>query len=120
MSLDVEVLELWVLGCVVLASFFTTLFPAMYLFSAWTSTPLGRILMLQGIAFALAIDLTLTFAFWRPDNIHVVLFVNAFVFTFIAASTGALCVMLWRANYSKKARRKYKNGETNQDEKEKV
>ena len=54
--------------------------------------------MLQAVAFALAIDLTLLFHFWTPSSILLILWINALVFTMVASSTFALTVMMWKAN----------------------
>lgn len=101
MSTDVEVLMNWIQACLVAAAIFTTAFPILYLFSPWHSTRLGRLLMLQAVSFALAIDLTLLFQFWVPTNVLIVFWVNFFVFFLIAIATGALTIMLWRTNHKK-------------------
>ena len=111
MTRDIEVLEMIIVIDVVIAAFFTTAFPILYLFSEWNKSKLGKILMLQGVAFALAVDLTLLFAFWTPKDILVQFWVSAFVFTFIAFATGALCWMLWRTNHGKCQLRRSKQKE---------
>lgn len=102
MSTDVDVLMNWITACLVAAAIFTTAFPVLYLFSPWHSTRLGRLLMLQAVAFALAIDLTLLFQFWVPVNVLIVFWMNAAVFFLIAIATGALTIMLWRVNHQKR------------------
>jgi hypothetical protein len=102
MTHDVDVLKNWIQACLVLAAIFTTAFPILYLFSPWYSTKLGRLLMLQAVAFAIAIDCTLLFQFWFPSNILVIFWINAIVFFLIAISTGALTLMLWRTNHNKR------------------
>ena len=108
---DLEALRLWVRVCLVVAAIWTTAFPILYLFSPWRLTGLGKVLMLQGIAFALAMDLTAAFNFWMPiHRMKLAYIIDALVLTFIAASTGALTVMLWkiqheRANYKFPQRR---------------
>ena len=101
MTTDVDELMNWIRACLVLAAIFTTAFPVLYLFSPWHSTKLGRLLMLQAVAFALAIDLTLLFQFWVPVNVLIVFWMNAAVFFLIAIATGALTIMLWRTNHRK-------------------
>lgn len=99
---DLEDLRLWVHVCLVVAAVSTTTFPMLYCFSPWSASGLGRVLMLQGIAFAAAMDLTAIFSFWAPiHHIELALIINAVVFTFIAASTGALTIMLWRLQHER-------------------
>lgn len=101
MKSETEFLIQWIQTCLAVAAFFTTLFPVLYMFSPWYKTKLGRVLMLQAVAFALAVDLTLLFQFWTPDNIYVVLWLNVFVFTLIAVATGLLTWGMWRINHNK-------------------
>lgn len=101
MTTDVDTLMNWVQGCLVAAAIFTTAFPILYLFSPWYSTLLGRLLMLQAISFALAIDFTLLFQFWVPVNVLIVFWMNAAVFFLIAIATGALTIKLWILNHRK-------------------
>lgn len=98
MTHDVQVLTVWIQLCLLLAAFFATLFPVLYSFAPWWSTRLGRALMLQGIAFALALDLTLLFSFWVPEDILVLFWVNAIVFTLIAFATGYLTWKMLKHN----------------------
>lgn len=111
MTRDVEVLQQWILICVGFAALNTTFFPVLYLFSEWNESKLGRILMLQGVAFALAIDLTFLFAFWRPEDILVLFWINAAAFTLVAVATGLLTWMLWRTNHSKHSLKRSKQKE---------
>jgi len=101
MTTDVDVLMNWIQACLAIAAVFTTAFPFLYLFSPWYSTKLGRLLMLQAVAFALAIDMTLLFQFWVPVNVLIIFWMNAFVFFLIAIATGALTIMLWHTNHKK-------------------
>lgn len=48
--------------------------------------------MLQSVAFALALDLTVAFNIWPVKNIIVLFWANAFVFTFIAAATTSMAI----------------------------
>lgn len=113
MTEEVQTLLRWIQTCLAFAAFSTTLFPFLYLFSPWYKTKLGRVLMLQSVAFALAIDLTLVFSFWTPTNIYVVLWLNVIVFSLIAISTGLLTWAMWRINHGKWViRRKHKKRET--------
>ena len=109
MTSEAQDLLRWIQTCLAFAAFFSTAFPLLYLFSPWYKTKLGRVLMLQAVAFALAIDLTLIFQFWTPSNIYVILWTNVVVFTLIAIATGLLTWGMWRINHNKWViRRKHK------------
>jgi hypothetical protein len=62
--------------------------------------------MLQGVAFAAAIDLTLVSVFWVPDSIYYQFWSQALVFTFIAASTAFVTGVLIRTNFQNRSGRK--------------
>lgn len=102
MSENIEFLGMWILICTIVAAVGTTAVPVLYAFSPWRSRRLGQLFMLQAVAFAMAIDLTVLFEIWRPINILVLFWVNAVVFTFIASSTSALAIFMWRLNHPSK------------------
>ena len=102
MTRDIEVLRAWLLVVVVIAAVGATSFPVIYSFSPWHKHLIGRLLMLQGVAFAGALDTTVLFAFWMPQEILVVFWIQAVIFTAIAGSTLALTWGLWRMNHPKK------------------
>lgn len=104
MTTDVANLLMWIQVCLWVAAVCATAFPLLYLFSPWFRSSLGRWLMMQGVAFAVAIDTTLLFQYWTPDNVIVVFWVNAFVFTLAAVATAGLTLMLWRSNYKHRKR----------------
>lgn len=113
---DNEVMMLMIVVFLGIAAFCTTAFPALYLLFPWKSTLLGKLLMLQGVAFALAMDATLLFWFWVPDNIQLILWLNVFVFGLIAVATGALTVTLCRTNQIKdRVRRIFKRKKVQDD-----
>lgn len=101
MTRDIETLTKLIQICLVIAAFCASSFPVLYAFFPWRSTMLGRLLMLQSISFAVALDLTLLFQFWFPKDILVIFWVNALVFLLIAVATAALTVMLWMTNHPK-------------------
>lgn len=110
MTDDIELLTKWLQGCLILAAIFTTLFPVLYSFFPWTSTLLGKLLMFQGISFALAVDTTLLFQFWVPSHIMVIFWINAIVYTMLAASTALMSWKLWQLD------RRRRNEEINDGE----
>lgn len=99
MTRDIEVLRAWLLVVVVIAAVGATSVPIIYSFSAWWVRPIGRVLMLQSVAFAGAMDTTVIFAFWMPADILVLFWVQALIFTGIAVSTIALAKGIWRLNH---------------------
>lgn len=96
-----ETLDLVILICLIIASITSTTFPLLYSFSRWDESILGRAMMSQSIAFAMALDLTLLFHFWRPPFPYARLF-TMIVFVFIAGTTTTLSVILWKLNYQKR------------------
>lgn len=99
---DLETLRTWIRICLWVASVCTTLVPFVYAFSPWFRSRLGQLFMLQAIAFAFAMDLTLVFQYWFPrGNIAAIFWVNAVMLTFIAGSTLALAILIFMMNYTK-------------------
>jgi hypothetical protein len=106
MTRDVEVLRAWLLVVVVIAAIGATAVPIIYSFLPWTRHRIGPPFMLQAVALAGAIDMTVLFAFWRPDDILVIFWAQALVFTGIAVSTSTLVWVTIRMRYPN--RRRYK------------
>lgn len=102
MTHELAVLLLWIRVVAIIASICTTAVPIMYSFSPWRSRLIGKLFMLQAIAFAVAMDLTALFSFWHPRDILVVFMIDASVLTAVAASTAALTILMWKMNYSQK------------------
>lgn len=96
MTHDQEVLSQLILADLIIAAIGTTAVPILYSFSAWRSRRLGQLFMLQAISFAAAIDFTALFAFWHPNNIYILFWINAVVFTGIAISTSLLAWFMWQ------------------------
>jgi len=111
MTHDIHVLMAWIFVCLIVAALCTTAFPVLYAFSPWRSSLLGKLFMLQAIAFALAMDATVIFNLWKPSNILFLFWANVVVFGLIAVATALLTGMLWRLNnYHRKIRKKAKHG----------
>lgn len=102
MTRDIHTLTEWLRCVLIIAAVCTTAFPVLYSFANWTSTALGKIVMAHSIAFALAMDVTVLFQYWHPNDILAVFWVEALMFTFIAIATTALTYMLWLYNYRKR------------------
>lgn len=99
MTNDLELLRSLIFVMMCIAAFTTTAFPLLYAFAPWYKSRLGRGLMLQGIAIALALDLTVLFAIWTPTNILVLFWVSFFGFAFIAMATGYLTWKMLKHNF---------------------
>lgn len=100
MTQDIETLRLWIRVVQFVAAICATAFPIFYAFSRWYASWLGRLLMLQGVALALALDASLIFQFMRDDpNVLMRFWVYAFALTLIAIATAALTFMVVRMNY---------------------
>jgi hypothetical protein len=96
---DIEALQTLTTIFIWIAAVCTTSFPLLYAFSPWYKTPLGRVVMLQAGAFALAIDVTLIARYWTsPDDLTMFL-INNLVFGVIALATASMTYLLWKANY---------------------
>lgn len=92
MTHDIKVLTAWILVCVIMAAIGTTAVPILYSFFPWRLRPIGKLFMLQSISFALAIDLTVLFFLWPPENILVLFWINAAVFTFISVTSMSMAI----------------------------
>lgn len=95
MTRDITVLRTWILIVAVIAALGTNAVPIMYFFTPWRQKMLGRLFMFQSLAFATAMNLSVIFTLWRPQDILVIFWVNAIVLTTIAISTSALAWMIW-------------------------
>jgi hypothetical protein len=99
MTHDIAVLQEWMLVVIVIAALGSTAVPVLYFFTGWRKRLLGRLFMFQSLAFAMAMDLTLLFQFWKPTNILLIFWISVVVLTLIAASTIALAIMVWNLNW---------------------
>lgn len=104
MTRDIEVLRAWLLVMAVIAAAGATAVPILYSFLPWTRHQIGPPFMLQAVALAGALDMTVLFAFWRPDDILVVFWAQALVFTAIAVSTSTLVWVTIRMRYQNRKR----------------
>lgn len=109
MPQDIETLKRWITVCLIVAGLCATLIPVLYAFSAWNTSWLGRAFMAYTVAMALVIDTTALFQFWHPINISVLFWINAVMFTLIAASSLFVTAVLWNVNYHKLVRRRNLN-----------
>lgn len=96
---DIQNLLHWLHICLTIAAICSTLFPILYAFSPWYASIIGRVLMLQSVAFAAAIDFTWLVQYWRPFGILTMFWVEAVIFTLISATSLALTLIMVRANY---------------------
>lgn len=108
MTRDLETLQQSLLIFLWVAAVCTTIFPVLWAFSRWWSTLLGRLLMLEGVALALAVDLTLAFQYIEvtPDDLLLIFWLNAIVFGLIALASVLLTFTMIRMNYIRRKRKK--------------
>jgi hypothetical protein len=99
MTRDIEVLRAWLLIVVVIAAIGATAVPIIYSLLPWRKHRIGAAFMVQAISFAVALDMTVLFAFWTPEDILVLFWVEAMMFTAIAASTTTLAWITIRLRY---------------------
>jgi hypothetical protein len=114
--MHVSSLLVLILAFAIVAALCTTAFPILYAFFPWRSTLLGKMLMLQAVAFALAMDGTVIFNLWMPSlNVGVV--IEVIVFGLIAISTAALTALMWKANRSnRKLKKEEKHGRIHRED----
>lgn len=99
MTHDVHILQHWILAFMWIAAICATSFPVLYLFTTWTESTIGKLLMFQSMSFAFAVDMTLFLHYFQPKDVLVNFWIVAIVFGLIAASTASLTCSLWRSNY---------------------
>jgi hypothetical protein len=99
---DVENLRSWIRVCLWVCAICTTLVPLIYSFSPWWRSLLGRAFMIQAISFAMIVDITLIFAYWKPDSLSDILvrfWVDAILLTLVAGATLTLAITIWLLNH---------------------
>lgn len=110
MTHDIETLRTWLQWVLGVAAFFTTAFPLLWFFSIWTSTVTGKLLMFWTLSFALVLDVTVLFQFWKPTDILVLFWTEAIMFSLIAVSSAAMTFRLYWVNYHEDIMRRFKKG----------
>lgn len=89
--------EIWIYAGLIIACIFSTLFPLTFLLTAWAKRSLGRALMANSIALALALDFTLVFSLWEP-RMEIQMAVNVIIFTILPITTAAMYYKLFKYN----------------------
>ena len=86
---DPALLEFLIRIFSIIAAIFATSCPVIYSFSPWWSTPLGRVVMLQAVSFALLLDLIVLFKFLEPASSSAAFFaVRTIMYGMISLATG--------------------------------
>lgn len=86
-----------------IAAFASTLFPILWSFHPWYSTQVGRLVMLQSAALAVALDATLVFRFWNPSgHPNILFFTNLVIFGAIALASCSLTFLMVKMNFYNK------------------
>jgi branched-subunit amino acid ABC-type transport system permease component len=96
---DVQTLRQWLRIVMIITAFCSTALPLVYSLTGWRKFKTGRLFMLLSLSFATAIDVTVLFSFWRPKNVLVIFWVDALLFTFIAAASLSLIILVIKMNY---------------------
>jgi hypothetical protein len=65
--------------------------------------------MVQSIAFAAALDMTIIFQYAKTDNLLFLFWLNTFVFGLIAVSTACLAGVIFRLNYIQNSKKAHSN-----------
>lgn len=104
MTHNIDLLRDWIRVVVIITAICTTSVPAIYALFPWRSRTIGKVLMMQAIAFAMAMDLSALFTVWTPKDILVIFWIDAIVLTAIAISTASMtCFMGWAYLSNRKA-----------------
>jgi hypothetical protein len=96
MTHNIHALREWIRVVVIVTAICTTAVPVLYSFFPWRSRPIGILLMVESISFALAMDLSALFTIWKPSDILIVFWIDAVMLTAIAVSTAAMAYLMLR------------------------
>lgn len=102
MTQDLANLIHWLRVSLIVAAISTTLFPLLYFLTRWYRSVIGRVLMLQSISFAAAVDVTVVFQYWRPHSILLQFWIEVVIFSFIALASAALTLTLLHAQFKRR------------------
>jgi hypothetical protein len=89
----------WLHAILIITAILATCFPLIYGTTAWYETMLGRILMLQGVSFALLFDTIMVFTYWQPLNITIQMWIYIGLFIFLALAKSLMIYMVWKLNF---------------------
>lgn len=101
MTHDLEALRTWIRIVQLITCIAVTSFPILYSFTPWRSRTVGKILMFQGIAFAVAMDVSTIIAYithYIAINVIVLFWAYAFILTLVAVATSLLSFWVVRMN----------------------
>lgn len=98
MTHNIEVLRMWIRVVVLITAVCTTSLPILYAFFPWRSRPIGKVFMMMAISFALAMDLSAVFSYWKPTNANVlwIFWADVVVLTGIAMSSVFMMIIMIR------------------------
>lgn len=95
-------LILWIRIVLVFTSICVTAVPIIYAGAPWRTRLLGRLFMMQAVAFALATDIRVVFIFWKPTSMLINFWVTAITLTLVAIASGALAVLIWTMRHPRR------------------
>lgn len=96
MTHNIHVLTEWIRIVAIVTAVCTTSVPVLYSRFPWRTRRIGQMFMLQAIAFAAAMDMTVLFSYWHPKDILIIFWVDAVVLSAIAVSSAAFAILIWR------------------------
>lgn len=86
-----------------IAAVCVTAFPVLYgMFSPWYKSHLGRAVLVQSVAVALAIDISAYGQFWAITDLHKILVINVVFLGFISVASLYLTTMMVYYNFKKR------------------
>lgn len=94
MTHNIDILTTWIRIVAIVTAVCTTSVPMLYSVFPWRTRRFGQIFMLQAIAFAVAMDMTVLFSYWHPKDILIIFWVDAVVLSVVAASTAAFAILI--------------------------
>jgi hypothetical protein len=93
---DVQTLRHYLFIVVAVAAGGVTAIPIVYSFAPWWKSKLGIKFMALAVSFAITLDVTVLFQFWKPSSILVLFWTECTIFTLIAAAAWPLAWLMLR------------------------
>lgn len=104
MTQDLGALLLWIRIVATITSICVTAVPIVFAFAPWRSRLIGRLFMLQSVAFALVFDVRTLFFFWMPKEAYIRFWINAVSLTIAAFASVCLAGLIGHLIFFGKAK----------------
>lgn len=98
-ELIIQGIRYFVIFCLVTTVVSIIAFLVMYGRVAWYKSELGRVFMLNKIAYAVILGFSIMFRFWKPDNPLVTSLINGFRYGLITYATALLTYVMIKMNF---------------------